>query len=199
MSNLKVNVAIPDHEPVSIVIPAESVISTSLVVYESNTRLPTLTSVERIVSRVGSLGIAVADPSLLEKLAAVVNAHFLTVSPADWVDTEVQIRGELPSKPPDAESFRAVQIIRPPILEAADTILRTNPEVGGGDRRAQESHFLESLNSAIRNERSVWESWPAHVAAYIAKTALSAIVTQLIGVPLLDVASHALAGLNRII
>jgi hypothetical protein len=199
MSNLKVNVTIPNHEPVSIIIPAESVISTSLVVSESNVSLPTLTSVERIVSRVGSLGISVADPASLEKLAAIVNAHYLTVSPADWVETAVPIRGELPGTPPDTKSFRAVQTIRPPILKAADTILRTNPEVGGRDRRAEEVSFLESLNSAIRCERSVWESWPARVAVYITKTTLDAIVRQLIGVPLRDVASHALAGLNRII
>jgi hypothetical protein len=57
----RLSVAITNHEPVSMVIPAEGVISTTLTVSESNTSLPTLTSVERIVGRISTLGIAVAE------------------------------------------------------------------------------------------------------------------------------------------
>jgi hypothetical protein len=197
MSQITVQVAIKNHEPVFMVIPAESVISTALVVSENNASLPTLTSVERIVGRVSTLGISLAEPTA--KLAKLVNAHYLLVDPTNWVDTKVCVQGELPGSSPDTESFRAVQAIRPPILEAADTILRTNPQSGGPHRREQEAQFLDSLTTVIRRERSVWESWPARVARYVATTALAPLVTALIGVPLLDVAGHALAGLNRII
>lgn len=199
MSHITVHVAIANHEPISMVIPAEGVISTTVTVSESNTSLPTLTSVERIVGRISTLGIAVAEPKLLEKLAAIVNAHFLTVAPANWVDTDVHIKGELLNAPSDTASFRAVQSIRPPVLNAADTILRTNPEIGGQHRREQEARFLDSLTTVIRSERSAWESWPGRVARFVGSTALAPIVTALIGVPLIDVANHALAGLGRII
>lgn len=194
MSHITVHLAIRDHEPVTIAIPAESVISTTLVT-GGNASLPTLTSVERIVGRIGTLGISVAEPPLLDKLASMVNAHFLTVDPAHWVDTEVRIAGEIPGSPPDAQSFQAVRGIRGPILHGADTILRTNPEVGSPERRGKEQEFLDSLTTVIRKERDVWESWPGRIARFVGATALGPIVTALIGVPLLDIANHALGGL----
>ena len=199
MSHITVRVALRNHEPVSVAIPATRVISTTLVVSGSNASLPTLTSVERIVGRIATLGISVAEPVLLDKLASVVNTHFLTVEPTNWVDTEVGIRGELPGSPPDTNSFRAVQSIRSPILHGADNILRTNPDAGSPERRGKEAEFLGALTTVIKRERSVWEKWPGRVARFIASTALSPIVTALIGVPLLDIANHALGGLEQII
>jgi hypothetical protein len=195
MSHITVRLAVKGHQAVAVAIPAEQVISTTLVT-GSNASLPTLTSVERIIGRVGTLGISLTEPDPTRRLAALVNSHYLTVEPSNWVDTEIRLAGELPDQQLDVASFRTVQGIRPIVLQGADAILRTGTEVGSPERREKETEFYEALTTVIRGERDVWESWPGRVARFVASTALGPIVTALIGVPLLDLASHALGGLS---
>ena len=127
-----------------------------------------------------------------------MNSHYLTVEPSNWVDTEIRLAGELPDQKPDMASFRAVQSIRPTVLQGADAILRTRTEVGSPERRGKETEFFDALTTVIRGERDVWETWPGRVARFVASTALGPIVTALIGVPLLDLANHVLGGLTQL-
>jgi hypothetical protein len=199
MSSIMVDLAVRGRAPMSIVLPAEEVVSTTLVVSNTDPSLPTLLSVERIVARIGTLGVAVADERFLTALAAVVNEHYLAVRPNLWHDTEIRVEGEAPSKGADADSFHAVGALRVPVLRSADTIMRSGSPVGSPQRRSEETRLLDTVNATIREQRSIWERWPGQVAKYVAGTLLSPIITALIGVPLLDVATYALAGINRIV
>ncbi|MFI9813711.1 hypothetical protein [Saccharothrix variisporea] len=199
MSSIKVDLAVRGRPPMSIVLPAQEVISTTLVVSNTDPSLPTLLSVERIVAKVGNLGIAVADERVLTALAAMVNEHYLAVRPNLWHDTEIRVEGEVPPKGADAESFRAVGALRAPVLHSAETIMRSGHPVGSPQRRAEETRLVDTVNATIVQQRSIWDRWPGQVAKYVAGTLLSPIITALIGVPLLDLANYALAGVNRIV
>lgn len=198
MSNLTVDVELAGRDPISIVMPANEVVSTTLVVSGTNPSLPTLASVERINGRLSDLGIVLGNPGQVDQLASVVNAHYLAVPPANWVDMNVRVSGQLLTGNDDRTALRAVRTVRAPTLHAAQRVLGVGSTGNPLDRRAVETRLVDSLSQSIRQDRKIWQTRAAKVALYLGKTALDVIITGLVGVPLVDIARHAIVGLGRI-
>ncbi|MFI9387269.1 hypothetical protein [Kutzneria sp. NPDC052558] len=198
MTTLTLDVALAGRGPMSMALPARDVISTNLVVSETDASLPTLTSVERINGRISDFGIVLSDRGQLDQLARVVNVHYLSTPPANWVDTTVALSGRLVDNEPDWQALQAVRAVRAPTLHAADSLLRA---ASSGDRLARrpvETKLVDSITSAVRAEKPLWQRNGAKIALYIGKTLLDLIITQLIGVPLVDILRHAVAGIGPV-
>ncbi|MEU0792753.1 hypothetical protein ABZ342_21995 [Amycolatopsis sp. NPDC005961] len=198
MTNLTLDVALKGRNPMSMVLPAQDVISTNLVVSPTNPSLPTLTSVERINSRISDFGIVLDDRAQLDRLAKIVNVHYLSTPRANWVDTTLRLSGELVAGEPDQQALRAVRAVRAPTLHAAETLLHTESSGNPLARRPAETELVDSITSAVQAENPVWKSNGAKIALYIGKTLLDMIITQIIGVPLVDILRHAVAGIGPV-
>lgn len=198
MTNLTLDVALAGRDPVSMTLPAQDVISMNLVISETNPNLPTLTSVERINGRISDFGIVLADLTQLDQLARVVNVHYLSTLPANWVDTTVRLSGQLVTDELDRQALRAVRAVRTPTLQTADAMLRAESTGDWSARRPMEVKLVDTITGLVRAEKPVWQSNAAKIARYIGKTLLDLIITQMIGVPLMDILRHAVAGIGPV-
>jgi hypothetical protein len=198
MTNLTLDVALTGRNPMSMVLPAQDVISANLVVSKTNPSLPTLTSVERINGRISDFGIVLGDQAQLDQLARIVNVHYLSTPQADWVDTTLRLSGELVAGELDQQALRAVRAVRAPTLQAADTLMRTGSSGDPLARRPAETELVDSITRVVHAEKPVWKSGGAKIALYIGKTLLDMIITQIVGVPLVDILRHAVAGIGPV-
>jgi hypothetical protein len=183
----------------TIPIPADEVVMTTLVVTAEVKELPTLTSVERIVGKLASVGLVLADPSQNDDIARLINKKFLPVRQDNWKDQDLRIRAERADGPGAPEALRAVAALRVPVLSAASTALSAGGAYGQHERRANEIRLVDDMTSAVTRRKSVWVQYAPVAATFIAKTVLDELVKQLIGIPISDLIRSTIKGAGGLI
>lgn len=161
--------------------------------------MPTLTSVERIVDKLASLGIVLTESSELDRIAKLVNTHFLTVAPANWVDTSLRLNGEVVGSRPERSALDAIKAVRLPALGAASAVLMAQARGDGALQRIEETRLVDRIGRSAIEFQPVWESWPGMIASFLGRTVLEPLVTGLVGVPIIDIVRFALAGIGKIV
>ncbi|PRY40497.1 hypothetical protein [Umezawaea tangerina] len=88
MSTQTLTVQLAGRWPISLVLPADEVVVTTLVVSQTDPQLPTITSVEHINGRLGEFGVVLKDATALDQLAQAVNVQYLSTLQAN-VETQL--------------------------------------------------------------------------------------------------------------
>lgn len=181
----------------SIIIPAQDVISTNLVVTPRLKSVPTLVSVEHIIGRLGGVGLIPARHQDTIKLAELVNSQFLAVSESAWREARVVLDVQRCDDEQSSEALRAVNALRPPTLASANAIVQAEARGMPGDVRRDEDQFVRSVGAAAVREKSTWDRFGKTILTIVATTALDALSSQLVGVPIISIAQKALAGFGQ--
>lgn len=180
-------------------IPAEQVVVTTLVVASGTDKLPTLSSVERVIARLASVGLALEDPRETDRIAELINRKFLPVEQAKWRDQTLTLKAVRADGQGGPESLRAVAALRNPTLNAADFALTSGGAYGPVERRANEIRLVNELSQAVIHRKPVWMQYGKTAMWYLARTALPIIVEQLIGLPVSDLIRSTLKGADRLV
>jgi hypothetical protein len=183
----------------SLVIPvsASDVIETTLTITSEAMSLPTLASVERVIGRLASVGLVLADDEEANRIAHLVNKKFLPIAQEKWKDQELRLHAMLADGPGGPESLRAVADIRAPVVVAAESALVAGGAYGPAERRANENRLIDTVTEAAVRHRPTWLKYGTIAAGYLGKTVMSSIVTQLTGIPLSNVIRSAIRDTGR--
>lgn len=175
----------------TLVIQAPSVIVTSLSPGDGTT--PTLISVERIVGELAGYDRILNDPAETERIAALVNKHFLQRPQAQWGDCHLSLN-TLPKTLEMAPAFTAVQAVRDATLESANAILHERHYGDAASIHRSEDELVTQVGQAAQANRQAFTARTTWVPKLIARTALSALVAGLVGIPLDVILRSALGG-----
>ncbi len=181
----------------SIIIPAQDVISTNLVVTPRLKSIPTLVSVEHILGRLGGVGLIPAHHQDAIKLAELVNSQFLAVSESAWREARVMLDVQRCDDEQSSEALRAVNALRDPTLASADAIVQAEARGMPGEVRRNEDQFVRSVGAAAVREKSTWARFGKTILTIAGTTVLGTLSTQLVGVPIISIAHKALAGFGQ--
>jgi len=168
----------------TIPVPAQDVVVTTLVVTSDLKELPTLSSVEQIIGRISSLGLVLADSRECDRIAHLINKEFLPISHEDWKDKDLPLHVERADGPGAPEALRAIRALRVPVLAATHNALTAGGAYGP----------VEQLR-----RKPVWLQYGTLATAFIGRTVLDQLVQQIIGVPISDLIRSTLKGAERLV
>jgi hypothetical protein len=180
-------------------VPSIDVITTTLVVSAGADRLPTLSSVEKIVGKLASVGLVLEKPEETDKIAHLVNKYFLPVEPAKWSDQRIKLDVVRADGEGEPEALRAVSALRGPTLNAADFVLQAAGSYGPTERRANEIQLVDNLSAAVVHRKPVWATYGKQAMSFVLKTALPTLVEQLVGIPISDLIRSTFKGAERLV
>jgi hypothetical protein len=183
----------------SLTIPvvASDVVETTLTIASDARSLPTLASVERVIGRLASVGLVLADAEEANRIAHLVNKKFLSVEQEKWNDQELRLHAMRADGDGAPESLRAVADLRPPVVGAAENVLAAGGAYGPAERRLNENRLVDSVTQAAFKHESTWLKYGTIAAGYLGKTVMSSIVDQLIGIPISDMLRSAVKNTRR--
>jgi hypothetical protein len=183
----------------SLTIPlaASDVIETTLTVTSDAASLPTLTSVERVIGRLATVGLVLSDADEANRIAHLINKKFLPVEQDKWKDQELRLHTMRADGDGGPDSLRAVADLRIPVVAAAESALSAGGAYGPAERRINENRLVDSVTQAAVKHKSTWLKYGALAALYLGKTAMNSMGNQLIGVPVSDMVRSAVKNTGR--
>lgn len=186
-----IEISVASDQP-SILLSAPSVIVTAFSPGEGS--VPTLMSVENMVGELAKLGLVLQEGRELEKIAHLVNKHFLQRPQVEWQDRFLSLEtmattGEM------VPALGVVQGIRRATMESATEILHQRRYGDPVSAHRAEDALVTSLEAVTRKDRPLFERKASWVPRLITRTALSALVSGLVGIPLEAVIHAAIGGL----
>jgi len=183
----------------TIPVPAQDVVVTTLVVTSDLKELPTLSSVEQIIGRISSLGLVLADSRECDRIAHLINKEFLPISHEDWKDKDLPLHVERADGPGAPEALRAIRALRVPVLAATHNALTAGGAYGPVEQRANEIRLVDDMSTALLRRKPVWLQYGTLATAFIGRTVLDQLVQQIIGVPISDLIRSTLKGAERLV
>jgi hypothetical protein len=181
----------------AIPVAASDVVETTLTITSDAASLPTLTSVERVIGRLASVGLVLADPEEANRIAHLVNKKFLPVEQEKWKDQDLRLQAMRADGDGAPESLRAVSDIRVPVVGAAESVLAAGGAYGPGERRLNENRLVDGVTEAAVKHESTWLKYGAIAAGYLGKSVMNSIVDQMIGIPVSDMIRSAVKNTGR--
>jgi hypothetical protein len=181
----------------TIPVAASDVIETTLIITSDAMSLPTLASVERVIGRLSSVGLVLADAEEANRIAHMVNKKFLPVEQEKWKDQELRLHAMRADGEGGPEALRAVGDIRAPVVSAAESRLAAGGAYGPAERRLNENRLVDSVTQATVKNKSTWLKYGAIAAGYLGKTVIHSMVEQLIGIPISDMIRSAVKDTGR--
>lgn len=188
-----IEIAVSPDQP-SVVLTAPSVIVAALSPGEGS--VPTLVSVENLVGELARFGYVLHDEEQVQMLAGLVNKHFLQRPQADWDDCYLSLRTN-PATSEMRPALSTVQDFRVATLQSANEILHERRYGDAVTAHLAEDALVTRVEQIAKTHRSAFERKPFWVPKLIARTALTALVSGLVGVPLDVILRSALGGLFR--
>lgn len=188
-----IEISVSPDQP-SMLLAAPSVIVTAFSPGEGS--VPTLMSVENVVGELAKFGLVLQEGREVEKIAHLVNKHFLQRPQVEWKNCFLSLEtiattGEM------VPALGVVQGIRSATLESATEILHQRRYGDPISAHRAEDALVTSLETVTRKEKSLFESRGSWVPRLIARTALSSLVSGLVGIPLEAVIHAAIGGLFK--
>lgn len=181
----------------AIPVAAPDVIETTLTITSDATSLPTLASVERVIGRLASVGLVLADAEEANQIARLINKKFLPVEQEKWKDQELRLHVMRADGAGAPESLRAVADLRAPVVSAAESVLTAGGAYGPAEQRLNENRLVDSVTHSVVKHKPTWLKYGAIATGYLGKTVMTSIVNQLIGIPISDMIRSAVRDTGR--
>lgn len=161
-------------------LPAETVIETKLVVASGRASLPTLISVENIISHINNAGFELVFASEIDRISTLVNNYYLPIPTPSWQNKTLQLRVRKLSL--SKSQYNEVRKIRTSVLNAADKV--THYENLNNHIKSKQEQDKVWENIARSKSPSWWQENKAEIFRFITTTALSILIDSLLGIPL---------------
>jgi hypothetical protein len=178
-------------------VPASDLIETKLSITNDSVTLPTLASVERVIGRLASIGLVLADDEEINRIAHLVNKKFLPFEQEKWKDQELRLHAISADGDGGPESLRAVADLRLPVVGAAESALAAGGAYGPAERRLIENRLVDNVTQAAVKHRSTWLKYGTIASGYLGKTVLKSIVDNLVGIRISDMIRSAVKDTGR--
>jgi len=173
----------------NILIDAENVIETSLVIFPDHANLPTLISVERVIEKINDSGFELLNFDETSKIASLMTSYYLPNLKGTWTDQLLTIKGNTLSL--NKQQYQEVQKVRQSVIDNTVKIMKDHNNVAV--IKQNQDNIAINIIDSVKKQPSWWDKNKGDIFKFCLTTTLSVLINSVIGIPLGHIVSSAIS------